>query len=129
MITLNEIRREVDRMLLKYCTQVNLYKARDVAYEFCEEMEDVLTGRKEDPKRTSLAWAREVFMRMQKRRVRVTGYVGLSDYLERCRNRKVLPQFTEIMRSLFPKARDKGLIPRTHEEEVPIPPKPAAATA
>ena len=53
MITLNQIRRKVDRMLLKYCTQVNLYKARDVAYEFCEEMEDVLTGRKKDPKKTS----------------------------------------------------------------------------
>ena len=62
-------------MLLKCCTQVNLYKARDVAYEFCEKLESA----------PSLAWHPHRHSRESGARMRRDGQ-GVGSRTQSCKS-------------------------------------------
>ena len=120
-MNLSQIRREVEALMCKYATELELYRMRPHALQFCDEMTGAVTGPITGPGRPVLEWAHAFFQRLQEHGFRLRTFMGLSDYLERCLDRRVLPQVNEVLRSLLPKAVAKGLIPRSSYDPVPIP--------
>ena len=112
-MTYSQLRNQVDALCRKYATELKLYRARGLAHQFCDEMAAAVTGVNPGPKLPLLDWAKVLCNRLTERRIRVKGFVGLYCYLERCLDRRVLPQVNDVLRSLFPEAARRGLIPRS----------------
>ncbi len=81
-------------------------------------MTAAVTGGKPGPVLPMLDWDLILFRRSKNRGIRVSGCAPLYDYLEQCRQRRVLPQVSDVLRSLLPKTARRGLIPRSIE---PVP--------
>ncbi len=120
-MTFSQLRSQVDALLRKYATEVETYRLGKVTTEFCDEVADALTNPKSGPVKDPFDWASVLFKRMAKRGYRPRNLTALQNYLTRClQERRVLPQAREVLRALLPRAAERGLIPRTVEDPVPI---------
>ena len=121
-MTFSQLRNQVDTLCRKYASELEVYRARPLALELCDEMASAVTGTKSGPKLPLTEWARILYVRMSERGISLKTYLGLHDYLECCLDRRVLPQVNDVLRSLFPKARERGLIPPSRIE-IPFRPR------
>ena len=120
-MTLSQIRRLVDSLMLKYADEVEVYRLGPVAQQFCDDMANAVTGKKRGRRRSIHEWAEIFFKRVRERGLRPQqGLAHLAGYLERCLDRRVLPQASELLRQLLPRASRRGLIPRAIEKPVPF---------
>ena len=117
-MTYSQLKNQVDALCRKFSTELKLYRARAVACEFCDEMAAAVTGESPGPKLPLQEWAGILYERLTQRHIRVKGFLGLYNYLERCLDRRLLPQVNDVLRSLFPEAARRGLIPRS---TIPVP--------
>ena len=115
-MTFSQLRSQVNTLMRKYDTELELYRAAPLALELCDRMADAVTPGRPNPMLTCDDWAFNLFKRLRDRGVRVRSHHGLYDYLSGCLDKLLLPQLNEVLRSLFPKARDRGLIPRSRLE-------------
>ena len=118
-MTIPQIRRLVDSLMLKYADELEVYRLQPLAQQFCDHMTNAVTGKKRGRPRSTGEWAQIFFKRAHERGLRLqNGLAHLSSYLERCLNRRHLPQASEILRELLPRAARRGLIPRAIGEPV-----------
>ena len=115
-MTFTQLRNQVDALCRKYAAELEIYRARPLALEFCDEITNAVTGSDPAPKLAPLKWVQVLLQRFTRRGLRFRSFKGLFDYLQRCLNGLLLPQVNGVLRSLFPKARDRGLIPRSHTQ-------------
>ena len=120
-MTIPQIRRLIDSLMLKYADEVEVYRLQPVAQEFCDDMANAVTGRKRGRRRSLDEWAEIFFKRVRERGLNPQqGLAHLSGYLERCLDRRVLPQASELLCELMPGAARRGLIPRSVEAPIPF---------
>ena len=120
-MTLSQIRREVDALMRKYADELEVYRLRPVAQQFCDDMTNAVTGKKRGRPRSIGEWAQIFFKRARERGLRLQqGLAYLLDYLERCLQFRTLPQAAEILRELLPKSARRGLIPCSIEKPIPF---------
>ena len=120
-MTLSQIRRLVDSLMLKYADEVEVYRLQPVAQQFCDDMTNAVTGKKRGRRRSLDEWAEIFFKRARERCLHPQqGLAHLASYLERCLDCRVLPQASELLRELLPDAARRGLIPRSIEKPVPF---------
>ena len=119
-MTLSQIRRQVDSLMRKYADELEVYRLRPVAQQFCDDMTNAVTGKKRGRPRSIQEWCNIFFQRTQERGLRIMGRVYLDSYLNQCLERRVLPQVNEVLRALLPKAVRRGLIPRAVQEPIPF---------
>ncbi|MYE41377.1 MAG: hypothetical protein F4X27_14320 [Chloroflexi bacterium] len=115
-MTFTRLRIQVDSLMRKYYTELQLYRAAPLALELCDQMADAVTPGRPNSKLTCDGWAFNLFRKLRDQGIRVRGHVRLSDYLNGCLRKLLLPQVSDVLRSLFPKAADRGLIPRSRME-------------
>ena len=123
-MTLSQIRSQVEALKRKYALELEVYYLSGMALELCDEMTGAVTGeaRSDSPKSVH-EWVQAFFKRMRDRGFRqLNTFASLCGYLEKCLDRRVLPQVSGVLRSLLPWAARRGLIPRS-VREVPFPPK------
>ena len=118
-MTLSQIRRLIDSLMLKYADEVEVIRLQPVAEQFCDDMANAVTGKKRGRRRSIDEWTEIFFKRARERGLRLRGLAHLSSYLERCLDLRVLPQAAEILRELMPRAVRRGLIP--HATGYPVP--------
>ena len=120
-MTLSQIRRLVDSLMLKYADEVEVYRLQPVAQQFCGDMANAVTGRKPGRRRSLDEWAEIFFKRLRERGLRPPqGLAYLAGYLEYCLDLRVLPQASEVLRELMPRARPPRPHPRSIQEPVPF---------
>ena len=119
-MTLSQLRRLVDSLMLKYADEVEVIRLQRVAQKFCDDMANAVTGKKRGRRRSIDEWAEIFFRRARERGLRLQGLAHLSSYLGRCLELRVLPRAAEILRELLPKAARRGLIPRPTGAPVPF---------
>ena len=119
-MTFSQIRRLVDSLVLKYADEIEVYRLRPVAQQFCDDMTNAVTGRKRGRPRSIPEWGNIFFQRTQERSLRIMGRARLDRYLNQCLECRVLPQANEVLRVLLPRAVRRGLIPRPIQEPVPF---------
>ncbi len=115
-MTFTRLRNIVDTLKRKHAAQLAVYRARPLALELCDQMAEAVTPGRPKPKLTCLDYAFNLFTRLREKDIRVNSHVGLYDYLSGCLDKLLLPQVNDVLRSLFPKAREKGLIPQSRIE-------------
>ena len=115
-MTFARLRSQVDALMRKYDAKLQLYRATPLALELCDEMADAVTPGLPNPGLSCHDWAFNLFRRLRARGIRVKGLLKLNRYLDECLNKLYLPQLSDVLRSLFPKAPERGLIPRSREE-------------
>ena len=115
-MTFTQLKNQVDALCRKYATELAIYRARPLALEFCDEMAEAVTPGKPKSTMQCTGWARMLFERLRERGIRVKTHIFLSEYLEGCLERLILPQVNNILRALFLEARERGLIPRSREQ-------------
>ena len=114
--TFASLRRQVDTLCRKYAAELEVYRLRTPALEFCDEMAEAVTGEKKGPKKPPLEWALLFGRKMQNGGFRLRSFNGLIRYIERCLERRVLPQLSDLLRAILPKAAARGLIPRSIQQ-------------
>ena len=120
-MTFSQMRRLVDSLMLKYADELEVYRLQPVAQQFCGDMANAVTGKKRGRRRSIDEWAEIFFKRARERGLRPQqGLAHLTSYLERCLDRRILPQASEILRELLPRAAGRGLIPRAVEKPIPF---------
>ena len=119
-MTIPQIRRLVDSLMLKYADEVEAYRLRSVAHQFCDDLTRAVTGRKRGRPRSIGEWTQIFLRRVRERGLRLQGLAFLHSYLERCLELRLLPQANEILRTLLPRAARRGLIPRPLEAPIPF---------
>ena len=119
-MTFSQLRRLVDSLMLKYADELEVYRLRPIAQQFCDDMTSAVTGSKRGRPRSIQEWGNIFFQRTQERGLRIMGRVHLDSYLNQCLDRRVLPQVNEVLCALLPKAVRRGLIPRSIQEPVPF---------
>ena len=112
-MTFTQLRTQVDALCRKYASELEIYRARPLVLEFCDEMAESVSGSKPGPARPLLKWAQLLLGRMADRGFRDRNHGPLQRYLESCLDKRVLPQVNDVLRSLMPKAAQRGLIPRS----------------
>ncbi len=112
-MTFAHLRTQVDSLCRKYAAQLEVYRLRPLALDFCDDMTNAVTGSKPGPHLSLLEWTQVLFKRMTARGFRPRHLLSLHDYLERCLEDRVLFQANDVLRSLLPKAAQRGLIPRS----------------
>ena len=120
-MTLSQIRRLVDSLMLKYADEVEVYRLQPVAQRFCDDMANAVTGKKRGRRRSLDEWAEIFFKRARERGLHPQrGLAHLSSYLERCLELRLLPQAAGLLRELLPRSARRGLIPRAIGDPVPF---------
>ena len=119
-MTLSQIRRLIDSLMLKYADEVEVIRLQPVAEQFCDDMANAVTGKKRGRRRSIDEWTEIFFKRARERGLRPQGLAHLAGYLEYCLDLRVLPQASELLRELLPGAARRGLIPRSIQEPVPF---------
>ncbi len=112
-MTFSQLRTQVEALCRKYATELEVYRLRPLALDFCDDMTNAVTGSKPGPHLSLLEWTQVFFKRMTARGFRPRHLMALHDYLARCLESRVLPQANDVLRSLLPKAAQRGLIPRS----------------
>ena len=108
-MTFFQLRNEVDALYRKYSTELQIHRSRYVILEICDEMADEVPRDGSGSKLPLSDWALTLFSRLRERDIRLKTYNGLNIYLRRCLEKRVLPQVKDALRSLFPKAAQRGL--------------------
>ncbi len=121
-MTFTRLRNLVDNLKRKYATKLAIYRARPYALELCDQMADAVTPGRPKPEMSTAQWASNLFAQLRQRGIRITSDLRLHDYLDGCLEKLLLPQVNDVLRSLFPKAAEKGLIPRSFNQ-VPFLPR------
>ena len=124
-MNISYLRRRVDALVRKYADQIAVHRLRPLALEFCDEMSEAVQSPKSEKPRSISDWAKLLFDRAKERRIRIRTFVHLADYLEKCLEKRHLPQVNDVIRSLLPRAVAKGLVPRS-VRTVPFPAGPAS---
>ena len=120
-MTLSQIRRLVDSLKRKYADELEVHRLQPVAQKFCDDMTNAVTGKKRGRRRSIDEWAEIFSNRVRERGLRPQqGLAHLASYLERCLDCRVLPQASEILRELLPRAARRGLIPRSIGKPIPF---------
>ena len=120
-MTLSQIRRLIDSLMLKYADEVEVHRLQPVAERFCDDMANAVTGKRRGRRRSIDEWTEIFFRRVRERGLNPQqGLAHLSGYLERCLELRVLPRTGEILRELLPRAARRGLIPRATGDPVPF---------
>jgi len=119
-MTISQIRRLVDSLMLKYADEVEAYRLRPVAQRFCDDLTRAVTGKKRGRPRSIGEWTQIFLRRAQERSLQLQGLAHLDDYLERCLDLRLLPQANELLRTLLPGAARRGFIPRALEAPIPF---------
>ena len=120
-MTIPQIKRLVNRLKRVFADELEVYRLRTIAQEFCQDMADAVTGEKKGRPRSLDDWALIFFKRVRERRLHPErGLATLYDYLERCLDQRVLPHATDILRELLPRITRRGLIPRCVDPPVPF---------
>ena len=120
-MTFSQIRRLIDSLMLKYADEVEVYRLRPIAQQFCNDMTNAVTGKKRGRRRSLDEWAEIFFRRVRERGLNPQqGVAHLARYLEHCHELRVLPQASELLRQLLPRAARRGLIPRAIEKPAPF---------
>ena len=114
-MTIPQIRRLVDSLMVKYADEVEACRLRPLAQRFCEDLARAVTGKKPGRPRSIGEWTQIFLRRAQERSLRLQGLDYLNDYLDRCLDLRVLPQANELLRALLPRAARRGIIPRALE--------------
>ena len=122
-MTFTQLRSQVNTLMRKYATRLDIYRARPMALELCDRMADAVIPGRPNPQLTCEDWAWNLFKRLRDRGIRVRSHVHLCNYLDRCLERLVLPQLNDVLRALFPKAASRGLIQRSLHKEIPFWPR------
>ena len=117
-MSFSQLRTQVDALCRKYAAQLEVYRLRPLAQDFCDDMANAVTGDKPGPHLSLLEWTQVLFKRMTARGFRPRRLLVLHDYLKRCLEARVLPQANDVLRSLLPKAAERGLVPRSFQ---PVP--------
>ena len=112
-MTFSQLRTQVDALCRRFAAELEVYRLRPLALAFCDEMTNAVTGAEPSPQLSLLELTQVLLSRMTGRGFRPRNLLALYDYLERCLNRRVLPQANDVLRSLLPKAARRGLIPRS----------------
>ena len=115
-MTFTRLRSQVDSLMRKYATELAVYRATPLALELCDQMADAVTPGRPNPGLTCDDWALNLFKKLRDLGIWVKGHVRLGDYLNECLRKLLLPQLSDVLRSLFPKAAARGLIPRSRME-------------
>ena len=113
--TFASLRRQVDTLCRKYAAELEVYRLRTPALEFCDEMAEAMISEKKVPKKP-LEWALLFGRKMQDGGFRLRSFNGLIRYMERCLERRILPQLNDLLRAILPKAAARGLIPRSIQQ-------------
>ena len=121
-MTITRLKNLVDSLERKYATELAVYRARPYALELCDQMADAVTPGRPKPEMSTAQWASNLFVQLRQRGIRVNSDLRLYDYLDDCLEKLLLPQVNDVLRSLFPKAAEKGLIPRSFNQ-VPFLPR------
>ena len=121
-MTLSQIRRLIDSLMLKYADEVEVYRLRPVAEQFCDDMANAVTGKKRGRRRSIDEWTEIFFRRVRERGLNPQqGLAHLASYLERCLELRVCcPRPANSCANCCPGAARRGLIPRAIEEPVPF---------
>ena len=117
-MTLSQIRSQVKALCRKYATELALYRARPVASDFCDEMASAVTGDRSGPKLTLFEWTQILHNRLWELGLRLNSSLHVEYYFVECLERRVLPQVNDLLRTMFPRADERGLIPRSPD---PVP--------
>ena len=112
-MSFSHLRSQVDALCRKYAVELEAYRLRSVALEFCDDMADAVTGERNGPKLPLDDWALLFMRRMSDRGFRPRGLPALLNYLSRCLDQRVLPQCNNVLRAILPTAARRGLIPRS----------------
>ena len=115
-MTFARLRSQVDSLMRRYTTELEIYRATPLALELCDQMADAVTPGRPNPALTCDDWAFNLFKKLRDRGIRVKGHVRLCDYLNECLGKLLLPQISDVLRSLFPAAADRGLVSRSRIE-------------
>ena len=119
-MTLSQIRRLVDSLMLKYADEIEVYRLRPVAQQLCNDMTNAVTGKKRGRPRFIQEWSGIFFKRTQERGLRIMDRARLNGYLDQCLDLRILPQVNGVLRALLPSAVRRGLIPHPVQETVPF---------
>ena len=119
-MTLSQIRRLIDSLMLKYADEVEIIRLQPVAERFCDDMANAVTGKKRGRRRSIDEWAEIFFKRARERGLRLRGLAHLSSYLEHCLELRILPRASELLDELLPSAARRGLIPRATGAPIPF---------
>ena len=119
-MTIPQIRRLVDSLKLKYADELEVYRLQPIAQRFCDDLTNAVTGKRRGRPRSTHEWADIFFRRVSERGLRLQGLAHLSSYLDRCLELRLLPQASELLRDLLPRAARLGLIPRACQVPVPF---------
>ena len=121
-MTFSKLRNQVDALMIKYATELEVYRTQPIVQQFCDEMADAVTGSDTGPGKPVLEWARTLVQRFSGRGFRLRNFPRFYDYLVRCLDCWLLPLANDVQRLILPKARDRSLIPRSLQE-VPFRPR------
>ena len=117
-MTLAQIRREVNALCRKFAPQLAAYRAKleiesatPIAEDFCDQMEDALTPGDPGPIMSGAGWTWLLFEDLHRRGIRPMSNVALRRYVDICLMSLIPPQVNEVLRCLFPRAVNRGLIP------------------
>ena len=121
-MTFTRLKNIVETLKQKYATELAVYRATPFALELCDQMADAVTPGKPKSNLSINRYALNLFNRLHDRGIRVTSHLRLSDYLADCLDKLLLPQVNDVLRSIFPKAAERGLIPRSRIE-IPFRPR------
>ncbi len=115
-MTFTRLRNIVASLKEKYATELAVYRATPLALDLCDRMAEAVTPGKPKSTFTCEQLALGLFRQLRDRRIRVKSWVELARYLSSCLRKLLLPQVNDVLRSLFPKARERGLIPPARRE-------------
>ena len=107
MFSLSALTCQVDALRRKYVHELCVFRAGTVADEYCDLWARLVSGNHLPPDPFRL------LNEMTRRGFRRGAFAAAAGYLELCRTRRHLPHPNNILRSLFPRAALRGLIPHS----------------
>ena len=119
-MTLSQIRRLVDSLMLKYADEIEVHRLRPVVQQLCDDMSNAVTGKKRGRPRSIQEWSAIFVKRTQERGLRIMDRARLDGYLNQCLECRVLPQVYDLLRILLPNAVRRGFILPSVQEPVPF---------
>ena len=96
MMTLSQIRKEVNALKRKYAKQITIYRLRRVSEEIYNDYARAV-GDRQDPPKTL-----EIISRISKKGFRLKTWIHLHNYLDEVREQGDIPEPRRIVLALFP---------------------------
>ena len=124
-MTISELRRRVDALCRKYATELRIYRLQTPRPRVLRRDGRGSAEPQAREAKSITDWAKLLFDRAKERNVRLKTFVHLASYLEKCLEKRHLPQVNDVLRSPPARETEKGLIPRS-VRTVPFPAGPAS---